>query len=277
MDGRERTVPGGGLAGLGDRMRALGGRLEIDSPPGLGTTLKAPFHADRSTRVAVADDSTLFREGLVLLLTRSGVDVTASVDNADALLVAVALNMPTAVLLDIRMPPTFTDEGVRAADKPGGAYPRTWRAGAVDLHGDPARGPPSRRRLRGCRLPAPGPGRRGGDPAGGAAAGVLRPPRHRRADRRPAAGPPPPRERSRPATEREGVVLRHMAEGRSNDGIGTVLHLAPKTVENHVARVCPSWTCRSPPPTTGGCSPRSPGCEPRPMWTRRPRPSPGQR
>lgn len=74
-------------------------------------------------RLVIAEDSALLREGLALILTTAGHDVTAVAD-AQALLVAVTAERPDAVITDIRMPPTFRDEGLRAAlqlrrDHPG--------------------------------------------------------------------------------------------------------------------------------------------------------------
>ena len=66
-------------------------------------------------RVAVADDSVLLREGLVRVLQEAGVEVVGAFGDADALLAAVPALAPDAVVLDVRMPPTFRDEGVRAA------------------------------------------------------------------------------------------------------------------------------------------------------------------
>ena len=66
-------------------------------------------------RVAVADDSVLLREGLVRVLVDAGLDVVGSFGDADALLAAMPEITPDAVVLDVRMPPTFRDEGVRAA------------------------------------------------------------------------------------------------------------------------------------------------------------------
>lgn len=70
---------------------------------------------DRAVRVAVADDSVLLRDGVVRLLTDSGFDVVAAVGDADALLDAVTEHEPDLCLVDVRMPPTHTDEGLRAA------------------------------------------------------------------------------------------------------------------------------------------------------------------
>jgi len=66
-------------------------------------------------RVVVADDSVLLREGLVRVLEEAGADVLASYGDADALLADLESQRPRLVVLDVRMPPTFRDEGVRAA------------------------------------------------------------------------------------------------------------------------------------------------------------------
>ncbi|MFD6040776.1 MULTISPECIES: response regulator transcription factor [Streptomyces] len=66
-------------------------------------------------RVILAEDSTLLREGLVRLLVEEGHEVLAAVGTAESLLSEVAATPPDVVVTDIRMPPTHTDEGVRAA------------------------------------------------------------------------------------------------------------------------------------------------------------------
>jgi DNA-binding NarL/FixJ family response regulator len=66
-------------------------------------------------RVIVAEDSALLRQGLVLLLTEAGHEVTAATSSAEELLRGVADTRPDAAVVDVRMPPTFTDEGLRAA------------------------------------------------------------------------------------------------------------------------------------------------------------------
>jgi DNA-binding NarL/FixJ family response regulator len=66
-------------------------------------------------RVVVADDSVLLREGLVRVLDESGVSVVASYPDAEQLLAALDVDAPDLIVLDVRMPPTFRDEGVRAA------------------------------------------------------------------------------------------------------------------------------------------------------------------
>lgn len=66
-------------------------------------------------RVVVADDSVLLREGLVRVLAEAGVDVVGSYPDAEQLLADLVELAPDLVVLDVRMPPTFRDEGVRAA------------------------------------------------------------------------------------------------------------------------------------------------------------------
>ncbi|MET9812815.1 response regulator transcription factor [Streptomyces sp. NPDC006355] len=66
-------------------------------------------------RLMIAEDSTLLREGLVRLLVEEGHEVLGAFGDADLLLTEVASRRPDVVVLDIRMPPTHTDEGLRAA------------------------------------------------------------------------------------------------------------------------------------------------------------------
>jgi DNA-binding NarL/FixJ family response regulator len=76
-------------------------------------------------RVIVAEDQVLTREGIVRLLMDAGVEVAVGVGDGDAVLTAVATHRPDAVLVDIRMPPTFTDEGLVAAGRIRAAFPTT--------------------------------------------------------------------------------------------------------------------------------------------------------
>ncbi len=66
-------------------------------------------------RVVVADDSVLLREGLIRVLDEAGFDVIAGYSDADSMLAELEARHPDLVVLDVRMPPTFRDEGVRAA------------------------------------------------------------------------------------------------------------------------------------------------------------------
>ncbi len=72
-------------------------------------------HAAPRLRVVLAEDSVLLREGLLRLLGDNGFDVVEAVGDAESFLRAVGRHQPDLVVVDVRMPPTFTDEGVRAA------------------------------------------------------------------------------------------------------------------------------------------------------------------
>lgn len=74
-------------------------------------------------RVVVADDSVLLREGLVRLLDEVGYEVVAAVEDAPTFLLAVAEYRPDVALVDVRMPPTMTDDGLRAAVQARAAHP----------------------------------------------------------------------------------------------------------------------------------------------------------
>jgi len=66
-------------------------------------------------RVVIAEDSVVLRDGLVRLLTHRGHDVVAETADGDSLIAAVAEQQPDVAVVDVRMPPTHTDEGLRAA------------------------------------------------------------------------------------------------------------------------------------------------------------------
>jgi DNA-binding NarL/FixJ family response regulator len=67
-------------------------------------------------RVAIVDDQVLLREGLARLLAEAGMEVVASAGDVDGFLSAAATTKPEVAIIDVRLPPTFTDEGLRAAD-----------------------------------------------------------------------------------------------------------------------------------------------------------------
>jgi len=116
---------GTGLQGLRDRAEALGGDLTVDSPSGGPTVLVAELPLFRSShivgpanghlRVVVADDAAMLREALVQLLRSNGIEVVAQVGDAPRLLEEVERQAPDIAIVDIHMPPTQTQEGVRAA------------------------------------------------------------------------------------------------------------------------------------------------------------------
>ena len=83
-----------------------------DGLPDVGDDLDAK---ETSISVVLAEDSVLLREGVAQLLTRAGFDVVGQVDNADDLLRRVGFSKPDVAIVDIRMPPTHTDEGLQAA------------------------------------------------------------------------------------------------------------------------------------------------------------------
>jgi DNA-binding NarL/FixJ family response regulator len=76
-------------------------------------------------RVVVADDSVLLREGLVRLLEDEGFEIVAQAGDADDLVRKVAAHKPDVAVVDIRMPPTNTDDGLRAAREIGRTHPAT--------------------------------------------------------------------------------------------------------------------------------------------------------
>ncbi|GAA3286106.1 MULTISPECIES: response regulator [Dactylosporangium] len=76
-------------------------------------------------RVVVADDSVLLREGLVRLLTESGHEVLAAVGDGPSLVEAVVEHRPDVAIVDVRMPPSHTDEGLRAAVEARSRVPKT--------------------------------------------------------------------------------------------------------------------------------------------------------
>jgi DNA-binding NarL/FixJ family response regulator len=76
-------------------------------------------------RIVIAEDSVVVRAGLVEILADHGHDVVAAIGNADDLLAAVAEHHPDAAVVDVRMPPSYTDEGVRAAITIRREHPRT--------------------------------------------------------------------------------------------------------------------------------------------------------
>ncbi|CAM5295651.1 hypothetical protein SVIOM342S_04961 [Streptomyces violaceorubidus] len=85
-------------------------------------------------RIVIAEEDPLLREGLALLLRAEGLDVVATADTGESVLAAIDEHEPDVAILDVRMPPTHTDEGVRAAvearrrrpDSPCWCCPRMW-------------------------------------------------------------------------------------------------------------------------------------------------------
>ena len=195
-------------------------------------------------RVVIAEDAALLREGLRRLLEDRGHEVAAAVDEPGALVAAVAAHGPDAAIVDVRMPPTFTDEGLRAAIELRRDHPATGvlvfsqyietryatrllaaGAGGVgyllkDRVADVAEFTDALARVA----------------AGGTALDpevVSQLLGARLGDRRPGRGTTG----LGSLTVREREVLSLMAEGRSNAAIAAELVVSPGAVEKHVAGI----------------------------------------
>ena len=188
-------------------------------------------------RVVIADDEMLLREGLAGLLTAAGFDVVGKTANAAELLRSVRLTTPDVAIVDIRMPPTHTDEGLVAAKEIRSSHPQT---GVLVLSH-------YLESIYALRLLEEHPERVGyllKDRVSDIA--VLAEALNRIADGECVLDPTivsrlvnRPREQSPlgELSKRERDVLELIAEGRSNQGIGDRLHLSPKTVETHIHQV----------------------------------------
>ena len=87
--------------------------------------LPDPEQAQAPIRVALADDSVLLREGIASLLTDKGFEIVGQSGTAEDLLLKVRSYNPDIAIVDIKMPPTHTDEGLRAAKEIREKYPDT--------------------------------------------------------------------------------------------------------------------------------------------------------
>lgn len=192
---------------------------------------------DIALRVAIAENSALFRDGLVLQLQAAGVQVIAQCGSAEELLTELEGISPDLVLMDIRMPPTETDEGIRAAAVVRDRYPRlgililstyaeSTYAAAVLAISDHAIGYLLKDRVTDVRalldaIERIALGECVIDPD---VVGSL-------------IAQPPRRGDLARLTERERAVLQLMAEGRSNAGIAAELSLTVRTIEAYSAAI----------------------------------------
>jgi DNA-binding NarL/FixJ family response regulator len=188
-------------------------------------------------RVVIADDEVLLREGMARLLTEVGVDVVGKVGDGSRLMKAVALDLPDVAIVDIKMPPTHTDEGLAAALA---IRQQHSSVGVLVL----SHYLDSRYALRLMEQHPGGVGyllkERVSDVV------VLVDALHRIADGECVVDPTivarlvARRREQNPIdqlTDRERDVLTLMAEGHSNQSIATRLVLSPKTVERHIGHI----------------------------------------
>ena len=185
-------------------------------------------------RVVIADDSVLLREGIVRLLAEAGFDVVGQAGDGDELLRKVAIHEPDVAIVDVRMPPTHTDEGLRASREIRRRFPAVGvlvlsqyveegSSGEILEHGAEGFGYLLKDRVTDLAGFADAVRRVG---EGGSAL-----------DPEVVAMLLGKRRRDDPlesVTPREREVLGLMAEGRSNQGIATAMVITERAVEKHV-------------------------------------------
>jgi DNA-binding NarL/FixJ family response regulator len=185
-------------------------------------------------QVMIADDAVLFREGLARVLQAAGIGVTAQVGDGEQLIARVRADPPDAVVVDIRMPPTHTHEGLDAAQRIRAEHPEVGVLvlsqyvephHAIQLLQDGASGVGYllKDRVADVKEVVEAVQRVA---AGGS---VIDPEVVAQLVSRRRTHDP-----IQELSERERQVLALMAEGRSNQAIGERLFLSPKTVEAHV-------------------------------------------
>ncbi len=188
-------------------------------------------------RVVVADDSTLLREGLVRLLEEGGLEVVGQAGDAEELLRKVRAHKPDVAVVDVRMPPTHTDEGLRAAREIRAELPQVSVlvlsqyvevAYARELLAESAEGLGYLLKDRVADVEALTDAvRRVGDGGSALDPEVVSQMLGRRRDDDPLEQ----------LTPREREVLGLMAEGRSNGAIAAELVVTERAVEKHVTGI----------------------------------------
>jgi DNA-binding NarL/FixJ family response regulator len=188
-------------------------------------------------RVVIAEDSVLLREGLVRLLGEAGFEVVGQAGDAEDLLRKVGAHKPDVAVVDVRMPPTHTDEGLRAAHRIRAEHPGTGvlvlsqyvdEGYALDLLSESTEGTGYLLKDRVADLDALADAvrrvARGGSALDPEVVAMLLG-RRRRED--PLAA----------LTPREREVIGLMAEGRSNAAIADALVVTERAVEKHVTAI----------------------------------------
>jgi DNA-binding NarL/FixJ family response regulator/class 3 adenylate cyclase len=207
--------------------------LPRDFPP-LRNTVSTLGNA---MRVVIADDTVLLREGVVRLLEEAGFEVVAQSGTADDLLRHVAMHRPDVAIVDIRMPPTHTDEGLRAAQQIRERFPETGvlvlsqyveAAYALELLSANAEGVGYLLKDRVSDLDEFAESvRRVGEGGSALDPSVVNHLVGRRRNEDPLEA----------LTPREREVLELMAEGRSNQAIADRLFVTLRAVEKHVTSI----------------------------------------
>jgi DNA-binding NarL/FixJ family response regulator/class 3 adenylate cyclase len=212
----------GSEAGADAQAEPVGGSLPKEAEP---------------LRVVLADDSVLLREGVALLLGDAGFEVVGQSGTADDLLLKVRSYAPDVAVVDIRMPPTQTDEGLRAAQEIRAKHPdvgvlvlsqHVEPAYAMELLAESAEGVGYLLKDRVADVDEFAAAVRRVAEGGSALDPALVTQlvgRHRTSD--PIDD----------LTPREREVLELMAEGRSNQAIGERLYITPRAVEKHITNI----------------------------------------
>jgi DNA-binding NarL/FixJ family response regulator len=214
-------------------LRLASGLADAQAEPVGGTAQKQPGRI----RVALADDAVLLREGVARLLTEAGFEVVGQSGTADDLMLKVRSYSPDVAVVDIRMPPTQTDEGLQAAQEIRAKHPdvgvlvlsqHVEPAYAMELLAESAEGVGYLLKDRvsdvdefAAAVRRVAEGGSALDPA------LVTQLVGRRRQRDPLDD----------LTPRERDVLELMAEGRSNQAIGERLFVTPRAVEKHITSI----------------------------------------
>ena len=234
LDARERIFQLVGANGVTDfPPLRLGLSVDAQAEP-VGGSLRKD---EESLRVALAEDGVLLREGIARLLTEAGFDVVGQSGTAEDLLLKVRSYAPDVAVVDIRMPPTQTDEGLRAAQEIRAKHPgvgvlvlsqHVEPTYAMELLAESAEGVGYLLKDRVADIDEfVAAVRRVAEGGSALDPSLVTELVGRRRERDPVES----------LTPREREVLELMAEGRSNQAIGEVLFITPRAVEKHITNI----------------------------------------